>query len=132
MTDAVPRDPFAILGVNQDAGETEIRARYLELVKKFPPDSDPEKFREIRAAFEAVQDPLAIARRLLTPPPEEAPRWSNAIEEQKQVPPPLPVALMLSLGNRDSGYQSPAEDCPDIAEHASHDTAVQHDRDGTS
>lgn len=95
-------DPFAILGVSRDAGEAEIRARYLELVKQFPPDREPERFREIRSAFEAVKDPLSIARRLIQPPGEEVPRWSDAIEAQRRNPPRLSPAFLLSLGNRAS------------------------------
>ncbi|REJ73773.1 MAG: J domain-containing protein, partial [Planctomycetota bacterium] len=57
MTTTNQSDPFQILGVPADAGEAEIRARYLELVKKFPPEREPEKFREVHAAYEAARDP---------------------------------------------------------------------------
>jgi hypothetical protein len=100
MTTSGPADPFAILGVRPDASEAEVRARYLELVKQFPPERDPARFREIRAAFEAARDPLLIARRLITPPDDVAPSWSDAIEEQKRIPPPLTPSFLLSLGNR--------------------------------
>ncbi len=95
-------DPFAILGVSPNAGEAEVRARYLELVKKYPPEHEPEKFREIRAAFEAAKDPLLIAKRLVTPPRDEAPEWTTTLEAQKQNPPRLTPAFILSLGNRPS------------------------------
>ena len=95
-----PADPFAVLGVPQGAGEAEIRARYLELVKEFPPDRNPEKFREIRAAFEAAKDPLLIAGRLIEPPGDDYPQWSEVIEAQKKLPPKLTPAFLLSLGNR--------------------------------
>ena len=115
MTTSTPSDPFATLGLPQDAGEAEIRNRYLELVKKYPPDRDPEKFREVRSAFEAVQDPLVIARRLLQPPDEEAPNWTDAIEEQRQIPPPISLELLLSLGNREEQAQAAAGDQSDDA-----------------
>lgn len=54
-------DPYEILGLNTDAGEAEIRRRYLELVRDFPPDRAPERFTAIHAAYEALRDP---ARRL--------------------------------------------------------------------
>ena len=92
-------DPFAVLGLARDAGEAEIRARYLELVKQFPPEREPDKFREIRTAFEAAKDPLVIARRLIEPPGDEVPQWSEVIEAQKRNPPRLSPALLLSLGN---------------------------------
>jgi hypothetical protein len=100
MNTATSADPFTILGVSRDAGEVEVRARYLELVKQYPPAREPEKFREIRAAFEAARDPLAIARRLVMPPDDEVPQWSQVIEAQKRNPPRLTPAFLLSLGNR--------------------------------
>ena len=43
-------DPYVQLGLPPSADETEIRRRYLELVRQFPPDRAPERFAEIRAA----------------------------------------------------------------------------------
>jgi hypothetical protein len=100
MTTANSTDPFEILKLPRDANETEIRARYLDLVKKFPPETDPDKFREVRAAYEAIKDPLAIARRLLIPPGDEIPEWDRVIESQKRNLPRLSTAFLLSLGNR--------------------------------
>lgn len=42
-------DPYVQLGLSPSADETEIRRRYLELVRQFPPDRAPERFAEIRA-----------------------------------------------------------------------------------
>ena len=50
------RDPFTVLGVDEEAGDAEIRARYLALVRAFPPDRAPDRFQEIRAAYEALTD----------------------------------------------------------------------------
>jgi hypothetical protein len=93
-------DPFKILGVSPDADETAVRARYLELVKQFPPDREPEKFREIRWAFEAAKDPLSIAKGMISPPSDQAPEWAAMLAAQKLNPPRFSVALLLSLGNR--------------------------------
>ncbi len=106
-------DPFTVLGVSRDASEEEIRARYLELVKQFPPDRDPDRFREIRAAFEAAKDPLSIARRLIAPPDDEPPSWEAAIDAQKKVPPKLTPAFLLSLGNRNPDEPVPSNTKPD-------------------
>lgn len=116
MTTSTSDDPFLILGLPREANETEIRARYLELVKQFPPDQAPDKFREIRAAFEAAKDPLVIARRLTDPPdPDQEPlSWEAAIENQKQIPPKFTVGFLLSLGNRDPN--APADRRPDVEE----------------
>jgi curved DNA-binding protein CbpA len=49
-------DPFTILGVGEDAGDDEIKRRYLALVRAFPPDREPERFQAYRAAYEALRD----------------------------------------------------------------------------
>jgi curved DNA-binding protein CbpA len=54
-------DPHETLGLTPDAGEAEIRRRYLELVREFPPDRAPERFAAIHTAYEELRDP---ARRL--------------------------------------------------------------------
>jgi curved DNA-binding protein CbpA len=50
-------DPKDVLGVNQDAGEEEIRAAYLRKVKEHPPDRSPEEFERIRDAYDNLRDP---------------------------------------------------------------------------
>jgi hypothetical protein len=49
-------DPFSILGVDDTAGDEEIKRRYLALVRAFPPDREPERFQTYRAAYEALWD----------------------------------------------------------------------------
>jgi DnaJ domain len=56
-------DPHEVLGLPRAADEAETRRRYLELVRQFPPDRDPTRFAEIRAAYDQVRDPV---RRLET------------------------------------------------------------------
>src|SRR5215211_3588570 len=51
-------DPYETLGLARDSDEAEIRRRYLELVREFPPDRAPERFAAIRAAYDEVRDPL--------------------------------------------------------------------------
>ena len=53
-------DPYEQLGLAASADEKEIRQRYLELVRQFPPDRAPEKFAEIRAAYDALRDPIKL------------------------------------------------------------------------
>jgi curved DNA-binding protein CbpA len=48
-------DPFSILGVDENASDDEIKRRYLALVRAFPPDREPQRFQNYRAAFEALQ-----------------------------------------------------------------------------
>ena len=44
------------LGMSPEASDEEIRTRYIELVKCHTPEKDPQRFREITAAYEAVKD----------------------------------------------------------------------------
>jgi curved DNA-binding protein CbpA len=50
-------DPYKVMGLAASAGETEIRQRYLELVREFPPDRAPERFAAIHAAYADLRDP---------------------------------------------------------------------------
>jgi len=49
--------PREVLGVNQDAGEEEIRTAYVRKVKEHPPDRSPEEFERIRDAYASLRDP---------------------------------------------------------------------------
>ena len=63
-------DPREVLGVNQDAGEEEIRAAYVRKVKEHPPDRTPEEFERIRDAYDSLRDPRRRMRdRLLSVDP---------------------------------------------------------------
>ncbi|OED37083.1 hypothetical protein AB833_24915 [Chromatiales bacterium (ex Bugula neritina AB1)] len=96
---ATESDPFAILGLDQTATETEIRQKYLQLVKRYPPEADPVKFRQINQAYESARDPLILAQRLATPN-KQIPEWKSTIDEQEAQPPLLGTTLLLALGNR--------------------------------
>ncbi|MCY2964422.1 MAG: J domain-containing protein [Planctomycetota bacterium] len=49
-------DPLEILGLPNDADDAQVRSRYLQLVREFPPDRDPERAAVIREAYEAACD----------------------------------------------------------------------------
>src|SRR5262245_43324705 len=60
-------DPLETMGLPASASDAEIRRRYLELVREFPPDRAPERFAEIHAAYESLKDPaLRMERALLS------------------------------------------------------------------
>lgn len=66
------RDPYGVLGLDRQASEAEIKRAYFQLVRQFPPEREPEKFRDIRTAYEQLRDAESraqIALFLLQPPP---------------------------------------------------------------
>ncbi len=104
MTDGTPMkmaetDPFAVLGVPPTASEDDVRARYLELVRQHPPESEPEKFQQIHRAYQAASDPLLVAKSLLRATPEIE-TWRSVLDQQESDPPRVPTEVLLSLGNR--------------------------------
>jgi curved DNA-binding protein CbpA len=65
-------DPYAVLGLSRQASEADIKRAYFQLVRQFPPERQPEKFRAIRTAYEQLRDPAQRARMdlfLVQPPP---------------------------------------------------------------
>lgn len=99
------REPFRVLGLPADAGEKQVRQRYLELVRQFPPEHEPERFQEIHGAYLAAKDPLVIARRLLQSVDEEPAAWSDILDRHQSRPPKLSREVLLSLGNRRDGAE---------------------------
>ncbi|NLS92691.1 MAG: J domain-containing protein [Planctomycetaceae bacterium] len=55
------RDPYQVLDVSADVDDAALRRRYLELVRRYPPERCPQQFAEVREAYEQLRDP---ARRL--------------------------------------------------------------------
>lgn len=47
---------YLVLGLSPDAGDREIRKKYLQLVKNYSPEKDPEMFQKITTAYEAIKD----------------------------------------------------------------------------
>ncbi|MEA1911445.1 MAG: J domain-containing protein [Spirochaetota bacterium] len=43
--------PYEILGVPGDSADREIRKAYLQRIKEFPPERNPEEFKRIRKAY---------------------------------------------------------------------------------
>jgi curved DNA-binding protein CbpA len=63
-------NPFAVLGLEETADDEAVRAAYVAALRTSPPDRDPEGFRRIRAAYEALQDKeRRLALRLFGPSP---------------------------------------------------------------
>jgi curved DNA-binding protein CbpA len=51
-------DPYQVLGIEPSADSEAIRKQYLALVREFPPERAPERFAEIRAAYETLRNPV--------------------------------------------------------------------------
>jgi curved DNA-binding protein CbpA len=49
-------DPYAVLGLPPDSDDDAIRRRYLQLVRQFSPEQHPEKFAQVRRAYENLRD----------------------------------------------------------------------------
>ncbi len=58
-------DPYKTLGVARHGTAAEIRSRYLDLVRQYPPERDAERFAEIRAAYDELRDPTVRMQSLL-------------------------------------------------------------------
>lgn len=48
--------PYELLGIDPTADDKTIRSAYLELIKAYPPDREPERFKEIAGAYESIKD----------------------------------------------------------------------------
>lgn len=48
-------DPYEVLGISPQANDDTVRKTYLELVRRFSPDADPEGFKRISRAYELVK-----------------------------------------------------------------------------
>jgi curved DNA-binding protein CbpA len=49
-------DPYEVLGLPGDADDETIRNRYLELVRQYSPEHNPERFAAVRSAYESLRD----------------------------------------------------------------------------
>ena len=58
-------DPHSVLNVSPDVDEAALRRRYLELVRRNPPEKCPRQFAEIREAYEQLRDPVRRLERQL-------------------------------------------------------------------
>lgn len=91
-------DPLLVLGVSADATPEEIRREYLALVKLYPPDRDPAKFAEIRAAFDQLSDPLEMLRqRLFNTEPTDTIEAIIADTQSKLRTRRVPTEILLKL-----------------------------------
>ena len=91
-------NPYEVLGVGPEATPDEIRQRYLALVREFPPEREPQRFAQIRAAYDQLRDPVAsLERRLFNMTAIDTFDTLLAAERQRQRARRLPTPVLLSL-----------------------------------
>jgi len=78
MTTTNTGDPYSVLGLKRGASHEEIRRAYFRQVREHPPETDPETFKAIRAAYEQLrsEEQRAVTDLYLIqpPPPWEPPQ----------------------------------------------------------
>ena len=89
-TIASHEDPEEILGVAPYAGDKEIRAAYLRMVKENPPDRSPAAFERVRDAYEILRDPHRRALNMLL-----------------SVDPDVPMVSLLPVHSRERRFTGP-------------------------
>lgn len=66
------QDPYAVLQIDRRADESAIKKAYFRLVRQYPPEQEPEKFQEIRIAYDLLRSAESRSQVdlfLLQPPP---------------------------------------------------------------
>ncbi len=114
-------DPFQLLGLGLDADDDAVRSAYRVAVRQHPPEREPEIFKRIRAAYEALRDPTVRARavvlgRFLVPEP--GPLTLEELGGRPIVPPPQEEALRdlrdIALASTDLARTRFDEDMRDV------------------
>jgi curved DNA-binding protein CbpA len=94
-------DPYDVMELPRGSSEADIRRRYLELVRQFPPERAPERFTEIRAAYEQLRDPAArLEARLFEPTAANTLGAVLSDLRQKLRTSRIPTHVLLSLAER--------------------------------
>jgi curved DNA-binding protein CbpA len=104
-------DPYVVLGVSRDAGDTEIRTAYLEGVRRHPPDRSPAAFERIRDAYESLRDPIRRARLwlFLVDPFAPLERLVEEVPAERRRPGPGPWLSRIRQALLPDGRQEPQD-----------------------
>ncbi len=94
-------DPYSILDVSPDVDEAALRRRYLELVRRNPPEKCPQRFAEIREAYEQLRNPLKqLQRQLFQARDRDSLDDVIADLRSRAQATRIPTEMLLSLGER--------------------------------
>ena len=93
-------DAWSVLNLNPSASDEAIRRRYLELVREFPPERAPQRFAEIRKAYDELRDPVERVRRRLfmEDHPEDLDGLMDEFRKQTSTV-RIPTSTLLNLAN---------------------------------
>lgn len=50
-------NPYQVLHLERDARPEEVKKAYFKLVRQYPPETHPEEFKQIRAAYDKLRSP---------------------------------------------------------------------------
>jgi len=92
---------YHTLGLSPDCTEAELRKRYLELVRRYPPESHPDKFSKIHEAYEFLKNPLDLIPDMLFSLASEDSIdriIADVIDDVRSER--LPTSLLLQMGER--------------------------------
>ena len=93
-------DPYAVLGIDRQASEAEIKRAYFQLVHAHPPEREPEKFQQIRAAYDQLRIAESRAETdlfLLQPPPDLPKRRRTVYDLEMHAEDIVAVAFELAV-----------------------------------
>jgi hypothetical protein len=65
---AAPENPFTVLGIAATLDALAVKRAWFAALTRHPPHADPEGFRRIRAAYEALMAPGGLAAAVLSAP----------------------------------------------------------------
>ena len=75
-------NPYEVLNVGFEDGDAVIRERYLEAVRRFPPDRCPKEFQRICEAYERIKDEASRLAFLLFEP-SQGETIDDLLQEEK-------------------------------------------------
>ncbi len=88
---------LTVLGVGAGATDEELRAAYLDCVRRHPPDRDPDVFEQIRDAYKHLSDPWQRASLILSAGPDPTTRLSTLLDGAKAARNFVGVQLWIGL-----------------------------------
>jgi curved DNA-binding protein CbpA len=61
QSDQALLDPYQVLGITRQATADAIKKAYFTKVREFPPENNPDQFKRVRTAYDALRTPEAKA-----------------------------------------------------------------------